>query len=235
MISVKGLKKTFGKTPVLKGLSLEMEPANVVAVMGPNGSGKTTFLKCILSLIVPDEGVIAVNGQNIRNSFTYRKQIGYMPQIARYPENLKVKELLSMISDVRNSTHTPDGELLEVLRLHELYNKKIGTLSGGQRQRMSAVLSFMFNQDILILDEPTAGLDPLSSAIVRKKIKNERDKGKLIMITTHISQEAEEMADRLVYIMDGTILLNNSIENIAGNNRENLGEALAGIIKINGH
>lgn len=214
MIEVSNLKKSFGKFSVLKGINLNLAQSSIVAVMGPNGSGKTTFLKCILGLVLPDSGTIKVKGTSIAHDFHYRQHIGYMPQIARYPENLKVKELIAMLKNLRQSEKILDEELLEEFKLSELYNKHLGTLSGGQKQRVGGSIAFLFNPDIVILDEPIAGLDPVSSEQMRNKIARERKKGKLIIITTHLMSETEDLADRLVYLLDGNIYLDDSIEGI---------------------
>lgn len=228
MIEVAGLKKSFGKANVLKGVSVNFPVNNVVAIMGPNGSGKTTFLKSILGLIIPDSGVIKVNDVVIRHHFDYRRNIGYMPQIARYPEHLKVKELIRMIQDIREQYDQLDNELYEAFKIQDLHDKALGTLSGGQKQRVGGALAFMFNQDIIILDEPTAGLDPVSTEVMKNKIQKEKNNNKLILITTHIISEAEELANQIIYMMDGTILLDSTVAEFKSEmNEKSLGKALA--------
>lgn len=231
MIEITNLKKSFGKLQVLKGINLSLDKGHVVAVMGPNGSGKTTLLKSLVGLVIPTSGEILIKGKNIKNHWKYRENIGYMPQIAHYPENLKVKELIEMIKDIRGTNEKLDEELIESLKVFNIYDKPMGTLSGGTKQRVSAVLAFLFNQDIIILDEPTAGLDPVSSEYVKNKIIQEKNKGRLVIVTSHIISEVEEIADRIIYLLEGKIHIDNTVEKIrAETNETRLEKAIATII-----
>lgn len=231
MIQITNLKKSFGKLEVLKGINLSLDKGHVIAVMGPNGSGKTTLLKSMVGLVIPNSGEILVKNENIKNNWKYRENIGYMPQIAKYPENLKVKELIEMIKDIRGKKSDLDEELIELLKIANIYNKPMGTLSGGTKQRVSGVLAFLFNQDIVILDEPTAGLDPISSEHVKNKIIQEKNKGKLIIVSSHIISEVEEIADRIIYILEGKIHIDNTVDKIKSDTNETrLSKAIANII-----
>lgn len=231
MIEIRNLKKSFKKLQVLKGLNLSLRSGEVVAIMGPNGSGKTTLLKSMVGLVIPDCGDINIMGEDLKKNWKCRQHIGYMPQIARYPENLKVKELIEMVKDIRGPQEKYDNELIEELKVCQIYDKPMGTLSGGTKQRVSAVLAFLFNQDIIILDEPTAGLDPVSAETVKNKILKERAKGKLVIITSHIMSEVEEVADRIIYILEGKIHVDNTVDEIKAATRETrLGKAIARLI-----
>lgn len=231
MIEVVNLKKSFGKLNVLKGINLSLKKGHVIAVMGPNGSGKTTFLKSLVGLVIPDSGEVLIDGKSIKNDWKYRENIGYMPQIARYPENLKVKELIEMVKDIRGSKSELDEELIDLLKISNISEKTMVTLSGGNKQRVSAVLAFLFNQDVVILDEPTAGLDPVSSEHVKSKILKEKEKGKLVIVTSHIISEVEEIADRVIYIFEGNIHIDNTVEEIKSKTNEvRLSKAIATII-----
>lgn len=214
MIEIKNLQKSFGKLKILKEINLQFSAGEVVAIMGPNGSGKSTLLKSIVGLVIPDHGEIFVKGQSIKQNWQYRRDIGYMPQIARYPENLKVKELLDMIKDIRVGKYDYDEELLEHLKIFRMYDKTMGTLSGGMKQRVNAVIAFLFNQDIIILDEPTASLDPLSAEFIKNKIICEKSKGKLVIVTSHIISEVEEIADKIVFMMDGHTHIDSTIQDL---------------------
>lgn len=205
MIQIENLVKRYGKTVALKGITAEFPKGSVCAVMGPNGSGKTTMLKSILGLVKPDSGTIDVMGKRVNGDSAYRKNIGYMPQYSCFPENLKVREIVAMLKDIRGNHCTYDYELAEKLDLRSIHERQIGTLSGGTRQRVSCAIAFMFSQDIIILDEPTAGLDPVSSEIVKSKIIAEKENGRLIIITSHIISEAEAIADRIIYMLEGKI------------------------------
>lgn len=208
MIKIRNVEKKYGKTKALKGVSAEFPKGSVCAVMGPNGSGKTTLLKSILGLVKPDSGSIEVSGVLLNGGSAYRKNIGYMPQYNCFPDNLKVSEIVAMLKDIRGNHATYDYELAEKLNIRKIHDRQIGTLSGGTKQRVSCAIAFLFSQDIIILDEPTAGLDPVSCEIVMNKIIAEKEKGKLIIITSHIVSEVEALADRIMYMLEGEICFN---------------------------
>jgi len=231
MLELKQICKSFGKTKVLRELNVSFSPGEITALIGPNGSGKTTMLKTVLGLVINEKGQVLVNGKDIRNGYSYRQSIGYMPQIAHYPENLKVNELISLVRTLRNNPDHTDEELMESLNISELIGKNLGSLSGGQKQKVGAYLAFLFNPEIIILDEPTAGLDPVSTEILKKKISKSKAQKKLIIITTHIMQDAEELADRLVYLMEGSVFIDDSIQSIKTRTGElSLNKALARLL-----
>ncbi|MAN86110.1 MAG: copper ABC transporter ATP-binding protein [Algoriphagus sp.] len=214
MISVHNISKKFGKLQVLNEFNLEFELGNSYALMGPNGSGKTTLIKTILGMVIPDSGDITVGSQSIKGDVSYRKQIGYMPQIGHYPANIKIGQLFSMMKDMRPEIKNYDLELVEAFGLEEMKNKAMGTLSGGTRQKVSAALAFLFHPSILILDEPTAGLDPIAVELLKTKIKKERARGKLILIISHILSDLEELTNRAIYIYEGEVFFSNTIEEL---------------------
>jgi Cu-processing system ATP-binding protein len=231
MIKIENLKKSFDKNLVLKGISLELGKGSVVAIMGPNGSGKTTLLKSILGLVKPDSGDIYVNDFHVNGNCEYRKYIGYMPQNSCFPENLKIKEVINMLKDVRGNHTVYDEELIKKLGLEKIYNKQIGTLSGGTKQRVSSSIAFLFSHDIVILDEPTAGLDPVSSEIVKNKILDEKQNGKLVIVTSHIVSEVESMADRIIFLLEGNVYIDSTVDDLIKNTGEStLNKAIANIM-----
>lgn len=213
MISIQEIHKRFGKFQVLQHINLQLIAGNVVALIGPNACGKTTLIKTILGMVLPDKGTITVNGQPVHTDWAYRKHIGYMPQMGRYPENMSVAQILDMLQNLRQ-VDQPDLELYEGFQLKDILHKKMGTLSGGTRQKIGAHLAFAFRPDILILDEPTAGLDPLSAVLLKHKIQQERDKGKLILITSHILSELDGLVNQVVYMQDGQILFDKTFEDL---------------------
>jgi len=232
MIAIKNLKKSFGKNLVLKGINLELNKGSIVAIMGPNGSGKTTLLKSILGLVKPDSGEIYVKEFHVNGNAEYRRHIGYMPQNSCFPENLRVKEVISMLKDVRGNHTVYDEELMKKLSIDEFFNKQIGTLSGGTKQRVSSSVAFLFNQEIIILDEPTAGLDPVSTEIVKQKIIDEKNKGKLVIITSHVISEVEELADRIIFLLDGNVHVDSSVTELLSQTGEpTLSKAIAFLIR----
>ncbi|WP_187261873.1 ABC transporter ATP-binding protein [Pontibacter beigongshangensis] len=231
MIKIENLYKSYGKLQVLNNVSVALDVGKVVSIIGPNGAGKTTMSKCILGMVLPDSGDILMNGDSVLNKHAYRSQIGYMPQIGRYPENMKVRQVIEMIRDIRLDVKEVDEELIGLYGLQEMYNKRMGALSGGNKQKVSAALAFLFNPKVLILDEPTAGLDPISAEILKCKILKEKKNGKLIMITSHIMSEIEEVADEVLCLMDGKVKFHETITGLKQQtNEERLSRAIAKIM-----
>ncbi|QQX75811.1 MULTISPECIES: ABC transporter ATP-binding protein [Aequorivita] len=214
MIEVKNLYKKFGKNEVLKGIDLTIDRGGIFSVLGPNGSGKTTLIKCILGMVLPDSGQIFIDGKPLKNNFKYRNEIDYLPQIANFPGNLKVSELIDMIKDLRDAKATKDVELIELFKLQPFLNKKLANLSGGTKQKVNLVLTFMFDSPLIILDEPTSGLDPISHLRLKNLIFSEREKGKTILVTSHILSFVEEIADEIVFLLEGKIYFKGSIPDL---------------------
>lgn len=231
MIEVKELYKKFGKNDVLKGIELTIDRGGIFSVLGPNGSGKTTLIKCILGMVLPDSGVISIDGKPLKNNYKYRNEIDYLPQIANFPGNLKVNELINMIKDLRDVKTTKDQELIELFKLQPFLNKKLTNLSGGTKQKVNLVLSFMFDSPLLILDEPTNGLDPISHLRFKNLIKSEKEKGKTILITSHILSFVEEVSDEIVFLLEGKIYFKGSIPELKKKtNQADFEQAIASIL-----
>jgi Cu-processing system ATP-binding protein len=232
MISVKNIRKNFNGMWALDGVDADLTPGNAYALIGPNGSGKTTLIKTILGLVVPTSGNITVNGESILGNWAYREHIGYMPQIGHYPDNMRMGQLIEMIKNIRNPSTQLDEELIQLFQLEALYNKPMHTLSGGMRQKVSAALAFLFNPAILILDEPTAGLDPISVEHLKEKIQREKANGKLFLITSHIMSDLDELATELIYIYEGKIAYRDSIDHLKQETgQDRLGKAISEIMK----
>lgn len=233
MIVVEGLKKNFGKLKALDNVSLRCNAGECISLIGPNGSGKTTLIKSILGLVVPDAGTITVNNVNTYRNFKYRSAIGYMPQIGRYPDNMTIGQVFDTLKDIRKrSTKALDEELLIEFGLDKLLHKSMRALSGGTRQKVSAALAFMFDPNILILDEPTSGLDPLSNEILKAKIKKEHAAGKLVLITSHILSDLDELVTEVIYMQDGKPLFHQPFEDLQRETGEQkLSKAIAEVMK----
>lgn len=216
MIIANNVSKKFGNLIALNNFSVTCNKGECIALIGPNGSGKTTFIKTILGMVVCDSGFVTVNGYNIKNDWQYRSNIGYMPQTGRYPENMTIGQVLEMMQDIRGGKTLKDldEDLIERFGIKELLHKRMRTLSGGTRQKISAALAFLFNPDLLILDEPTAGLDPLSSEILKEKIMEEKTKGKLILITSHILSELDDLVTQVIYMQDGNLCFHKTMEQL---------------------
>lgn len=204
MIEIQNIYKSFGKLQVLKGVNVRMKPGKIYAFLGPNGSGKTTLIKSILGLVKPDAGEILVNGENIKHNWQYKNRIGYMPQIARFPENLNMMELLRMTKDIRKASSCEE-RYIRYFELNDFRKTALKNLSGGMKQKVNAILTFMFNPGILIFDEPSAGLDPVSHIKLKDLILQEKANGKTILLTTHMLSEVEELADEVIFLLDGKI------------------------------
>lgn len=220
MISIKQLEKAFGKTEVLKGVDLELrDTGKTTAILGPNGSGKTTLIKCILGMVLPDAGEVRLLGQSVRGQWQYRSEIDYLPQIARFPENLSVREVIAFIKDIRGAG-AQDEDLIRFFELTPFLDKRLSNLSGGTRQKVNLVLAFMYDSPLLILDEPTSGLDPVAMIKLRELIQREKDRNKMILITTHIMSFVEEMADEIIFLLEGKVYFRGSIEALKQQYRE---------------
>ncbi len=211
MIEVKDLCKRYGKVQALRGIGARMGPGQITVVAGPNGSGKTTLIKSILGLVKPDSGSICLNGSILNGHHEYRSQIGYMPQVGNFPDNLKVSEVLELVASVRSGTQEKDVHLIDSLCLAGEMSKKVVNLSGGTRQKVSAVVAFLFRPQILILDEPTGGLDPTSGSILKKEILQAREQQKTVILTTHIMSEIAELADRIIFLCEGRVLFEGTV------------------------
>ncbi len=230
MIEIRNLYKKFGKIQVLNGLDLEISKGGIFAVLGPNGSGKTTLIKTILGMVVPDGGSIEINSKNVLKKWDYRNDINYLPQIANFPNNITVKELLSMVKNLR-SKPANDTNLISLFKLEPFLNKKLMNLSGGTKQKVNIVLTFMFDSNLIILDEPTTGLDPVSLINLKGIIQKEKEKGKTILITTHIMSLVEEIAEEIVFLLDGKIYFKGSVAELKKQTEQtDLEHAIANLI-----
>jgi Cu-processing system ATP-binding protein len=204
MIEIKNLHKSYQRNHVLKDVSIALEKGKIISILGPNGSGKTTLIKSILGLVIPQKGDILFYGKSILGEWEYRKQISYLPQIARFPENLKIHELLTLTKDIRQQK-AQDESLIELFGLKKEMSKSLRNLSGGTRQKVNMVLAFMFDSPVIILDEPTVGLDPVAITRLKELLAIEKANGKLILFTTHIMSLVEEISDEIIFLLEGQI------------------------------
>lgn len=236
MIEVKHVSKQFGKLHILKDINLTLQKGECVALIGPNGCGKTTLIKTILGMVIPTKGDILVEGKSIQHEFAYRNNIGYMPQIGRYPDNMTIGQIIRMMKDIRREDLHQDNQLYIEFKLGSLLDKKMRTLSGGTTQKVSATLAFLFNPDVLILDEPTAGLDPIASEILKEKISSAKAKGKLILITSHLLSELDDMITQIVFMQEGQISFHKGIEELLHETGEQkISKAIAHYLKQTQH
>ena len=231
MIEFKDVHKKYGKLEVLKGVSFTIKDGGIFAILGPNGSGKTTSMKSFLGMVVPTKGDIFFNGKSIKNQWAYREQISYLPQIANFPSNLKVKELIAMIKNIKKLP-CHEQELIELFGLQKHLNKSLGNLSGGTKQKVNLVLTFMVDVPVLVLDEPTSGLDPIAILALKKLILREKEKGKTILITSHILSFIEELSDEILFILEGNIYFRGTpLQLLETTQKDNFQEAIAELLK----
>lgn len=236
MITLKNINKKFGRLKVLQDVNLEFKAGECIALIGPNGCGKTTLIKSILGMVLPDNGDILLNNESILKKFEYRNKIGYMPQIGRYPDYMTIAQIIDMIKQIRNSKNELDEDLIKAFKLDKMSDKQMRTLSGGTTQKVSATLAFLFNPNILILDEPTAGLDPLAAEILKEKIIKERNKGKLILITSHLLSELDDMITQIIFMQDGKVHFHKTIKDLLESTGEaKISKSIATILKEKQH
>ena len=234
MVEVTGLRKRFGRLCVLDGVDLVVSRKRVTAIVGPNAAGKTTLIKTILGLTRADSGTIRVNGTTIDGREDYRAHIGYMPQIARFPENLSGADVFAMLKDLRGDSASVDERLIGEFKLDGEISKPLRTLSGGTRQKINAVMAFLFSPELLILDEPTAGLDPVASGVLKARIAEERESGTTFILTSHIMSELEELADDVVFLHDGKVEFSGPIAEIKSLTRQNTLERAIAAMMLRG-
>ena len=231
MIEFKDVHKKYGKLEVLKGVSFTIKDGGIFAILGPNGSGKTTSMKSFLGMVIPTKGDIFFNGKSIKNQWAYREQISYLPQIANFPSNLKVKELIAMTKNIKKLP-CHEQELIELFGLQKHLNKSLGNLSGGTKQKVNLVLTFMVDVPVLVLDEPTSGLDPIAILALKKLILREKEKGKTILITSHILSFIEELSDEILFILEGNIYFRGTPQQLLETTQKNnFQEAIAELLK----
>ena len=204
-VEFRGLRKRFGRLTALDGVDVSVAAGRITALVGPNGAGKSTLIKCLLGLVRPDEGVMHLAGAPIGTGWAYRRELGYMPQSPRFPDNLTGREVVAMLRDLRGPSAETDDELLEWFGESGALDRPVRVLSGGTRQKLNAAIAFLFRPGLLILDEPTAGLDPVASGILKDKIRRVRDGGATVVLSSHLMAELEELAEDLVFLVEGRV------------------------------
>jgi Cu-processing system ATP-binding protein len=199
---------------VLAGLDAVIAPHRITALVGPNAAGKSTLLKCILGLVRADAGSIHVGGHRLTADPAYRAAIGYMPQRAAFPDHLTGEEALDLLRRVRGADAAIDFELIDRFGLGRELRKRVHALSGGTRQKLNAVAAYLFRPSLVILDEPNAGLDPVSNGILKQKILDASQAGATHLITSHVLSELEEMADDVLFVIDGRVRYSGSLDGL---------------------
>lgn len=232
MIQVKSITKNFGKLRALDHVNLQLNKGECIALIGPNGCGKTTLIKSILGMVVPNAGDIIFDGKSIKNDDQYRQKIGYMPQIGRYPENMSIGQVIDMIKGIRKSNRSLDNDLYNQFEIAKMLDKKMRTLSGGTTQKVSATLAFLFQPQVLILDEPTAGLDPIASEILKSKIIEAKNRGCLILITSHLLSELEDVVSQIIFMQEGNLILHQNVDELkTSTGQKSIASAIVHLLK----
>lgn len=232
MIEVRRLTKSYGSRYALRDVTAAFEPARITAIVGPNAAGKTTLIKSLLGLVRPTCGEVRFDGSIVNGTAAFRAKVGYMPQTPSFPANLTGNEVLDLLRGIRGASSPVDEELLDTLRLGVELEKPARALSGGTRQKLNAACAFLFAPEVLILDEPTAGLDPLSSSVLKDKIVAERCRGRTVILTSHVVAEIEELAEEVVFLMDGAVRYIGPLDRLKLGTREhNLERAIATIMR----
>jgi ABC-2 type transport system ATP-binding protein len=215
-IKVKNITKLYGKQKALNNISFEISTGEIVGFLGPNGAGKSTIMKIICSYITQNEGTVEVCGINVNdNPIGSKQKIGYLPENNPLYVDMYVKEFLAFIADIHKikNKQARIDEMIQITGLTPEKNKKISELSKGFRQRVGIASALIHDPEVLILDEPTTGLDPNQLKDIRNLIK-QIGKTKTIMLSTHIMQEVEALCDRVIIIKQGKIVADSQIANL---------------------
>jgi ABC-type multidrug transport system ATPase subunit len=206
MLTVNGLTKAFSARRVLDGLQLEVAAGESVALLGANGSGKTTTLRCIVGLARPDAGRIVVAGLDIaRDPLMARSRLSYLPQKSVFPSTLTVRETLGVVARLRGTESCAIDRELESCGLASLADRSVGHLSGGERQRLAMAVAFLPTVDLYLFDEASASLDPTASRILFQRARQLKREGRTLLFTTHIPADVRHLATRVVLLRDGRI------------------------------
>ncbi|HEV8347248.1 MAG TPA: ABC transporter ATP-binding protein [Vicinamibacterales bacterium] len=206
MLTISGLTKSFGGRRVLDGLDLHVDPGESVALLGANGSGKTTTLRCIVGLARPDTGCIAIGGIDaVRRPIESRARVSYLPQKSVFPLTLTVRETLAVVARLRGLDGESIDRELDACGLTSLADRGVAQLSGGERQRLAIAVAFLPAVDLYLFDEPSANLDPVASRMLFRRARQLRREGRTLLFTTHVPGDVRHLASRAVCLRDGRI------------------------------
>lgn len=216
-IEVKNVVKIYGKQNALNKVSFTVNSGEIVGFLGPNGAGKSTMMKILTTYLQQNEGEIKVNGfDSSLNNMEVKKSVGYLPEHNPLYLDLYVKEYLNFNASIHNTPEERIEEVIDLVGLTPEKNKKIGQLSKGYRQRVGLAAALLHDPQVLILDEPTTGLDPNQLTGIRNLIK-EIGKTKTVLLSTHIMQEVEAMCDRVIIINKGEIVADKKLHDLLEN------------------
>ena len=219
MIQVKNLEKRYGFIRAVKNISITIEEGDIVGLVGPNGSGKTTTIKSILGLIIPDKGIISIDGRDPRHDTSVKKLIGYVPELPEAPKWMTSCEFLEKLAYLegspKNEARKVSREALRRLDLEDYCNYKIGALSKGLKKRLLIAQAIMLDRKYYLLDEPVAGLDPEWVVRIRKMVSEYGRNGAGILISSHILKELEDIINRVIIIKKGSVIFQGTLRELA--------------------
>lgn len=219
-IEVNSISKSYGEQKALNEISFKIEKGEIVGFLGPNGAGKSTLMKILTTYLLADSGSALVNGHDVMtNAKEVQRSIGYLPEHNPLYLDLYVREYLAFNADVYNVPKSRIEEVIQLTGLTPESHKKIGQLSKGYRQRVGLANALLHDPEVLILDEPTTGLDPNQLMEIRNVIKN-AGKNKTVFLSTHIMQEVEAICDRVIIIDKGQIVADNKLDHLVTTNKE---------------
>ncbi|MTH14953.1 gliding motility-associated ABC transporter ATP-binding subunit GldA [Flavobacterium sp. LC2016-01] len=219
-IEVNSISKSYGEQKALNEISFKINKGEIVGFLGPNGAGKSTLMKILTTYLLADSGAALVNGHDVMtNTKEVQRSIGYLPEHNPLYLDLYVREYLAFNADVYKVPKSRIEEVIQLTGLTPESHKKISQLSKGYRQRVGLANALLHNPDVLILDEPTTGLDPNQLMEIRNVIKNV-GKDKTVFLSTHIMQEVEAICDRVIIIDKGQIVADNKLDHLVSANKE---------------
>lgn len=225
-LEIKNLTKKFGEQTALNNINIEIKKNEIIGLLGPNGAGKSTLMKSIVGVLMIDEGEIIFDGKNFaENEIQTKEKIGFLPENNPLYNEMYVKEYLQFVADIHKIQKEKVDEIIDLVGITPEKSKKISQLSKGYKQRVGLAQAILHEPDLLILDEPTNGLDPNQIIEIRNVIK-EIGKEKTVILSTHIMQEVEALCSRVILIHQGKIVQDTGIEEFKGK-FSNLEEAFA--------
>ena len=217
-IQVKDVSKYYGQQAALQSVSLEIKKGEIVGFLGPNGAGKSTLMKIITTYLAADEGQVEVCQENVEeNPLSVRQKVGYLAEHNPLYLEMYIKEYLDFIANLYGCSKECVSDMIEITGLSPEQHKKIGKLSKGYRQRVGLAAALIHEPEVLVLDEPTTGLDPNQLVEIRTLIKNS-GKNKTVILSTHIMQEVEKMCNRVIIINKGKIVADEELESLKAKN-----------------
>jgi ABC-type multidrug transport system ATPase subunit len=213
MIRVEGLVKSYGSVQAVRGVDFRVAPGETFGVIGPNGAGKSTLLKILLGLVRPDQGTVSVDGIDLfARPVEARRRMGYVPQRDGFDEGSTGRQALRFLARLRGVDPGSVGACAALVGVEQLLDRMVGTLSGGQRQRLSLAASLIGEPPVLLLDEPTASLDPRATAEFRRLVERLGKEGRTIVLCSHLLGDVERLCDRVLVLLEGKVAALESVD-----------------------